>query len=689
LPHPERPGRLEFAAEATRRRRRAHLSLIKNGGAHYEKKIMCGFAGIALPHPGRPQRAVLERMASAIVHRGPDEEGFFLGEGAGLAFRRLRIIDLTTGAQPMANEDGSVIVVFNGEIYNYRELRAELTLRGHRFATSSDTEVLVHLYEECEERLLDRLNGMFAFAIWDTKKRSLLLARDPVGIKPLLYADTGSGFLFGSEMGAILAAGHVDDSIDPWGLHLLLSWGAVPAPRTILRSVRRLPPGHFLLWKDGHDRVQRYWHPLDDAPSCAHTLEEGGRALRHLLDDAVRRQTISDVPLGAFLSGGIDSTSLVGLVRRHVDETHTFSVGFAGEPIFDETRYARAAAAFHDTNHVEAQLQSRDVQALVPEILDGLAEPFASASLLPAFAVSRMTRRQMTVALSGDGADELFGGYNKYLGENMLRWLRRIPAPIRRATLESAAGILPVSRANRAGELSRKARRLLEGIDSDAARRHDRWMRFASAEDISKLIGASSPANGEEGNPGLAIIRQTHADYDARGLSDPLNRVLFTDFSVALPTDMLLKVDHASMRNSLEVRVPFLDPRIVRAAFAMPGHWKIRGRRQKIVLKEAVQDLLPPEIRRRPKAGFDVPVGEWIKSSMRDLFHDVALSPGRIPLERKVIEKWYAEHASNRADRSKALWAVFALKWWEQAHARRRTAARAESMAAEPVEILS
>jgi asparagine synthase (glutamine-hydrolysing) len=605
-------------------------------------------------------------MADAIVHRGPDESGFFVDEGIGLAFRRLRIIDLATGSQPIANEDGSVVVVFNGEIYNYRELRDELKARGHRFSTASDTEVLVHLYEECGERLLQRLNGMFAFAIWDQRRQRVLLARDPVGIKPLLYSETNGGLFFASEMGAIAATGHLDTSIDPVGLHLYLSWGAIPAPRTIYRRVRRLPPAHFLIWENGTARVQRYWHALERDATAPASFDEAQKYLRELLDDSVRRQIVSDVPLGAFLSGGVDSTSIVGLMRPHVATTHTFSIGFAGNPIFDETRYARAAATFHHTHHSEAQLGEADVRQLIPEILNGASEPFGSASLLPTFAVSRKTREKMTVALSGDGADELFAGYDRYLGETMLPWIACIPRALRESILAPAVRALPATRAHRTGEWGRKARRLLEGIEPDPAIRHDRWMHIAPPADIRALLGLSGAAT-EEANPGLAIIREVHAEYDARGLRDAMNRVLFTDFSIALPTDMLLKVDLASMRNSLEVRVPFLDPRIVQAAFAMPSSWKIRGMRRKIILKEAVRDLLPAEIQHRPKAGFDVPVGEWIKGPMREMFQDVVRSAGSIPLDRARIDQLYEEHTSGRADRAKILWAMFALRWWERA----------------------
>jgi asparagine synthase (glutamine-hydrolysing) len=629
-------------------------------------------------------------MARAIAHRGPDDEGFHVDEGIGLAFRRLAIIDLATGSQPLANEDGSVVVVFNGEIYNYRELREELLARGHRFRTTSDTETIVHLYEECGEHLLDRLNGMFAFALWDARRRRLLLARDPIGIKPLLYAQSPNGLVFGSEMGALLASGEIDETIDPVGLQLHLAWGAVPAPRTILRGVRRLEPGHFLVWSEGRTQTGRYWHPLepDAGESAPRTFDDARHRLRELLDDSVRRQVVSEVPLGAFLSGGVDSTAIVGLMSRHVPEVNTFSVGFADDPVFDETRYARAAASFHGTKHVEAKLRARDIESLVPTLLDALEEPFGSASLLPTYVVSRATRERMTVALSGDGADELFGGYNKYLGEELTRAWTRIPVPLRRSMLEPAIGMLPASRASRAADLARKARRFVEGAKDDPAVRHERWMRFADAAEIAELVGLPRGGNPDVSNPGLAVVREIQADYDRRGLVDPLNRVLYTDLSLALPTDMLLKVDVASMRNSLEVRVPFLDPRIVRLAMSMPGAWKMHHGARKRVLKAAVRELLPPVIRRRPKAGFDVPVGEWIKTSMRDMVRDVVFSSHGTPLDRAILERWFHEHETARVDRTKAIWAVFTLRWWEAARTRARRADAVVHATPAPVEIL-
>jgi asparagine synthase (glutamine-hydrolysing) len=539
-------------------------------------------------------------------------------------------------------------------------LRAGLIERGHRFATNSDTEVLVHLYEERGSDLVRELNGMFAFAIWDEKRSTLLLARDPVGIKPLLYAETPAGIVFGSEMGSLLAVEEVDRSIDPVAVHQYLSWGAVPAPRTLYRGVRRLPPGHVLKWKKGLSSTHRYWHPLERIDGAPASYEEGKRELRELLEDSVTRQMIADVPLGAFLSGGVDSTTIVGLMKQQRDRVHTFSIGFSEDPVFDETPYARAAARFHGTEHREEQLRAEDVRDVIPDVLDRLAEPFGSASILPTFAVSRGTRRHMTVALSGDGADELFAGYNKYLGDVYRRWYGRVPSALRRSLVAPVIRGLPASRGSRIGELGRKARRFLDAVEGNEAERHDGWMRYASAAEVHGLLGETSARN-----PTLEIVRAVHRDYETHGGTDPLNRTLFTDLSLALPTDMLRKVDAASMLNSLEVRVPFLDHRIVELAMSMPGHWKMRGTHRKRVLKEAVADLLPPEIRNRPKAGFDVPVGEWLKSSMRDLFWDVVSTPGSIPLDRETLEGWYDEHCSGRADRSKILWAAFTLRYWE------------------------
>jgi asparagine synthase (glutamine-hydrolysing) len=609
-------------------------------------------------------------MAERIRHRGPDEDGFLTRPGCGMAFRRLRVIDLSTGQQPQSNEDGTVHVTFNGEIYNHRELRAGLAARGHRFTTSSDTEVLVHLYEERGPDLVHALNGMFAFAIWDERRRRLLLARDRVGIKPLLWAETSDGIAFASETGPLREADGVDTGLDPAAVHRFLGWGAVPAPQTMRRGIHRLPPGHLLEWEGGRVRTREYWHPLDGDENPPRTYEEGKRRLRELLEDSVRLRLAADVPLGAFLSGGVDSTAIVGLMAgqaRPGESVSTFSIGFRDDPVFDETRWARDAAAFHRTHHAEQQLGAEDVRRVIPEVLDAVDEPFGSASLLPTFVVSRETRKRMTVALSGDGADELFAGYEKYLGETYRRRWERIPAPLRAGLLEPAIRRLPAQRATRLGELGRKARRFLDGTAGDAAERHDALMRFAPSAEIRALLGGGPP-----GDEGPDLIRAIHADYDARGRTDPLNRILFTDFRLALPTDMLLKVDTASMLNSLEVRVPFLDHRVVQLAMSFPGSWKMEGTARKRILKDAVADLLPPSVRNRPKAGFDVPVGEWLKGPLRDVFWDTVSGEGGLPLERARLETWYDEHRRGRADRTKILWAIFALRWWERKSARPR-----------------
>ncbi len=623
---------------------------------------------------------MLQRMADRIVHRGPDEDGFFVGDGVGLAFRRLQIMALPTGSHPQSNEVFSVRDAANGEIYNHVELRERLIARGHRFETRSDTEILVHLYEEMGPDLVTELNGMFAFAIWDAKRNRLLLARDAVGIKPLLYAVTEHGLVFASEMGSLLEAGGFDTSCDPDAVHLYLSWGAVPAPRTLYRGVRRLEPGHLMVWEQGRASIRRYYHALESPESPPATFEEGRERLRELLDDAVRMQLVSDVPLGAFLSGGVDSTTLVGLMSRRQSDVHTFSIGFSEDPVFDETPFAREAAAFHGTEHAEAQLGPDDIRDTIPDVLDRLSEPFGSSSILPSYVVSRETRRHMTVALSGDGADELFAGYDKYLGEVYREWYGRVPAPLRRGIVEPAVGALPSSRDSRIGEFGRKARRFLSGAVGDPAERHDRWMRYASVDEVHRLVG-----DDRTGNPGADIIRRVHEDFAKHGGGDPLNRVLYTDLSLALPTDMLVKVDQASMLNSLEVRVPFLDHRIVTLGMSMPGEWKMKGTNRKRILKQAVHDLLPPSIRRRPKAGFDVPVGEWLKKEMREMFWDTVSGEGTIPFHRPTLERWYDEHRAGKVERAKILWAVFTLRWWER---RNQAASAGRDRAPEALEVV-
>jgi len=572
---------------------------------------MCGIAGVANRGDAWPEGELLRRMADRMVHRGPDEDGFFVGRGIGLAFRRLRVIDLETGHQPQMNEDGSVRVVFNGEIYNHRELRAGLEARGHRFSSRSDTEVLVHLWEEHGPGMLSHLNGMFALALWDDRQRTLLLARDRIGIKPLVWGPTPEGIAFGSEIRCVLEA-----------------------------------------------------------------REEGARLLRELLEDAVQLRQVADVPLGAFLSGGVDSTAIVGLMTGSEANVRTFSIGFQNDPVFDETRWAREAAEFHGTRHTERQLDVDGILGVLPTVLDSFDdEPFGSSSILPAFMVSRETRRELTVALSGDGADELFAGYEKHLGEAWhARW-NRVPWLVRRGILEPLIRALPASRDTRLGELGRKAHRFLDGVSGDPAERHDRWMRFAGADEVNRLLGLDRTEN-----PGLETVRGIHADWEARGGTDPLNRALFTDLRLALPTDMLRKVDSASMLNSLEVRVPFLDHRVVELALAFPGEWKMDGSRRKVILRDAIGDLLPASIRERPKAGFEVPIGEWLKGPLRDLFWDTVSGAGETSLDHDVVRGWYADHCAGRAERAKILWAVFTLRWWER---RRDGAASGAGPAAE------
>jgi len=637
---------------------------------------VCGIAGIVLPAGQQPARDLLARMAARMVHRGPDEEGLHAGDGIGLAFRRLRVLDLLTGSQPQANEDGTVRVVFNGEIYNHAELRGGLEARGHVFRTRSDTEVLVHLYEEHGADLVRSLNGMYAFAVWDGRARRLLLARDPLGIKPLLWAGTAGGLAFASEPGPLLEVPGVDDALDGTALRHYLAWGTVPAPRTLRRGIRSLPPAHVLEWHDGRTTVRRTWHPLAGAPERPASYDAARRALRDRLEDVVRLQRVADVPLGAFLSGGVDSTALVGLLARGGPAPRTFSVGFAGAPVFDETAFARAAAGFHRTDHVETQLDAREVLRVIPEVFDRLDEPFGSSSLLPTYVVSREARKGMTVALSGDGADELFAGYEKYRGEAALALWSRLPGTVRRAAA-GAVRALPATRATRAGEWGRKARRFVDGADDDPARRHDGWMRIASHADVAALLGDDGTAD-----PGLELVRDLHDDFARHGGTDPLNRVLFTDLSLALPSDMLRKVDTASMLQSLEVRVPYLDPRLVQLAMSMPGAWKMRGNRRKRVLRDAVGDLLPPAIRRRGKAGFDVPVGEWLKRELASTFRDVVA--GDSVLDVRAVERLYDEHVRGRRDLSKILWAVFGLRWWER-RARTGPAAAADAPVLETV----
>jgi len=622
---------------------------------------MCGICGIVGPE--RVDRDVLARMNGVLRHRGPDDEGFFVreyeqGPSVGLGFRRLSIIDLESGNQPIANEDGSVQLVFNGEIYNFRELRKELEARGHRFATNADTEVVVHLYEDQGPRCVERLNGMFAFALWDEARRELVLARDRFGKKPLHYAEIGRSLLFGSELKALLQHPSCPRELDFESLSKYLALEYVPTPHSIYGGIRKLPAAHLLRWRDGNSSIEPYWDLSFEATQRAgRSDEEYVEEFRSRLREAVRRRLVSDVPLGAFLSGGIDSSSVVAMMvdALPAGAVKTFTIGF-GERSFDESEHARRVAEHFGTDHHEDVFTPRVLVDLLPTVVDVLDEPFADASILPTYLLSRYTRESVTVALGGDGSDELLAGYPTFTAERVAR-LYPMPRYLHERLIVPLAERLPVSTAN--FSLDFKLKRFLRGASSPAALRHPIWLGSFTPHEQEKLL-VRAPVDPYEEH------RRRFADAPTK---DRLERLIYLYAKTYLQDDILVKVDRASMANSLEVRAPFLDVDLVDFLGRVPPRLKLHRFDTKHLLKRAMADLLPAGIAGRAKKGFGIPVAAWFKNELREPLLD-ELAPTRIRqqgiFEPATVERLISEHMTGRRDHRKPLWTLFVFQLWHR-----------------------
>lgn len=637
---------------------------------------MCGICG-KLDFSGKKvDEGLVRRMTALMEHRGPDDLGVYLNHrekvSCGLGHRRLSIIDLTeAGRQPMCNEDRTLWMVFNGEIYNFVAPRKELKARGHRFASRTDCEAILHLFEEEGAAAIDRLVGMFALAIWSETSRTLLLARDPVGMKPLVYYSDAKRFVFASELKALLADPAVPKEIDPEALDLYLSLNYIPAPWTIFRNIRKLRPGHLLTVHEGTVTESRYWDiAATSSASCLPApgdFKQTASGLFNALDDAVASQMVADVPLGAFLSGGIDSSVVVGLMARHASKpVKTYTIGYTDMPMFDETAYARQVAAFHKTEHHEIMLDSRAILGSVPDVLASLDEPFGDSSAVPTYVVSRETARDVSVALSGDGGDELFAGYRMYRGEAWHRRYRRIPRFLREKLIEPALLALPNARDNPATERFRRMQKFIRGAKDSFPARFMAWNEIFPADSKQSLLTAPFSASTAPAPPLFAAALSA---LD----TDPINRMLYADLTISLPGDMLWKVDMMSMRHALEVRVPLLDPRVVELAFCIGGDWKIRHGRGKYVFIETFKDLLPKSLHRRPKWGFEMPVSRWLKTDLHGLI-DAYLAPERIRKQgifnASVIEALVGNLLENRTDTSWQLWNLIAFQAWHESHLR-------------------
>ncbi len=604
-------------------------------------------------------RELIAQMCDVIAHRGPDDEGHYVANGVAIGMRRLSIIDIASGHQPISNEDGSVWIVFNGEIYNYRELRNDLIASGHQFQTRTDTETIVHLYEEEGERCVEKLRGMFAFAIWDSRKQSLLLARDRAGKKPLHYALTGRTLLFGSEIKSILQYPKIKREVNLDAISDYLSFGYVPDPATAFHGIHKLAPGHTLTFKDGQLRTRCYWDfNYDGEPYLAPPREERFyiERVQELLKESVRIRLESEVPLGAFLSGGIDSSTIVALMAREMGEpVKTFSIGF-NESSFDELKYARVTARKFQTEHYEFVV-TPDICRIVDELVWHHDEPFADISSVPTYVVSKMAREYVTVVLSGDGGDELFGGYERYVTHRQRQNWERLPAWMRRNLLYRLSSALPQ---NTLGK------NFLRNIALDGGARYIDSGSYFGIEAQKKLLTHELRSALCGYDPAAAPRRI----FDAPTSPERLDHLLYLDSKTYLPGDILVKVDRMSMANSLETRAPLLDHKLIEFVQTIPASLKLRGFDTKYILKQAVAGIIPEEIIHRKKQGFDVPIKQWFNNQLREMLDDTLndrQTRGRGYFNQRAVQAILDEHRRGRRDNARHLWGLLMFELWHRA----------------------
>lgn len=621
---------------------------------------MCGIAGVvAAPGSPPPSPDVLRRMCDTLVHRGPDEDGTGIEDGVALGMRRLSIIDVQGGHQPIRNEDGSVRMVFNGEIYNFRELQHQLEQKGHRLRSRSDGEVVPHLWEEYGAEFPSLLNGMYAIALHDVRRRRLLLVRDRIGIKPLYYAVAGGCLVFGSEVKALLASGRVQPRLDLDALQQFVCWEYVPAPSTLFQGVRKLEPGGVLdVDLDSFQlRESRYWEipPAEPATATvrAHEWED---AVDEKLEVAVKRQLVSDVPLGAFLSGGVDSS----LIVAHMGEARTFSIGF-DEASYNEIAWSERVARHLGVSHTVETIRPHVIQ-LFDRLMHYMDDPIGDFSIFPTYLVSRLARKDVTVALSGDGGDELFGGYETYVAQQMARTWERIPAFLRRRVAEPCIDALR-PRPEKKG-LVNKAKRFVEGARHDPGLRHARWRLFAGAALREGLF--TEAARREMATPPERHVLEL---FEAAGTRSELDRCLYVDLKSYLSDNILVKVDRMSMAVSLEARPPYLDHELVELAFRVPAELKVDRGRTKVLLKRVAARHVPRECVYRPKQGFSIPIKSWLSGEFRPLLDDL-LSRDRLAGEGvfrvDTVERLKREHLEGSANHSHVLWALLVFQEWRR-----------------------
>lgn len=623
---------------------------------------MCGICGLAYSETGvTPQREFLKNMNDAIQHRGPDGEGYYIASGAGMAMRRLAVIDLNTGDQPISNEQENLWVVFNGEIYNYPELRRGLLERGHTFRTQADTECILHLYEEKGPQCVESLRGMFAFSIWDVEHQRLFIARDRLGKKPMYYTVQNGTLYYASEMACILNALPHKPEINLQAIDLYLSLQYIPEPQTPYQGIYKLPAGHTLTWQQGDLRIEKYWE-LSCQPILTGSEEELAAELRERLTESVRMRMISDVPLGAHLSGGIDSSVIVALMAQLSNKpVKTFTVGFE-EQAFNEAEYARAVANRYNTDHHEFTLTYQNLPETLEKIISHVGEPFADPSAIPLYHLSVLTRQHVTVALNGDGGDEAFAGYARYWFDPWANQYIKLPRFITQAWVPAVANLF-ADRADQpiGASLTNGLKRLQTVASTDARASILRWGSYFTPKQKSALWRADY----HKGLNLLLAQEQLAAQFEAAPAVSFLGRTLYTDIKTYLPGDLLVKADRMTMAASLEGRSPFLDHTLMEWSARLPDHLKVRGRTGKYLLRKAFARELPPRVGARGKQGFGIPVGMWMRGELRDWARELTRSTLGEWFDPAAIEALFAEHGSARADHGKRLWALAALAVWK------------------------
>ena len=620
---------------------------------------MCGICGIYNFNGHPVDRGLLEKMNSTLSHRGPDDEGYHVDCNIGLGHRRLSIIDLNTGRQPIFNEDNTKVIVFNGEIYNFPELKKELKGNGHQFRTKTDTEVILHGYEEWGADCVNRLRGMFAFAIWDKIKNALFLARDRFVIKPLYYFCDGNRLIFASELKAILEDHSVPRNINPWALSDYFSFGYIPSPKTIFQSIKKLPPGYFLVQTKEKTILRKYWD-LKFQPDLKVSEDSFCERIIETLKESVQMRLISEVPLGAFLSGGTDSSLVVAVMSQLMKgQVDTNTVGFTNKE-FSELEYAKVTSRLFNTNHHE-YVVSPDAVDVVNKLSWHFDEPFADSSAIPTYYVSRMTRHNVTVALSGDGGDENFAGYRRYYFDRLENQLRQsTPAFFRTSLIRMLAKIYP--QFAWMPQILR-AKTLLTNLSHDPVYGYFNSMSYF-LPDMKDRILSPDVKYSLQGYDSIEVFRKHFENCDSK---DPLTRTQYVDFKTYLVDDILTKVDRASMANSLEVRVPILDHKFVELVAQIPSYLKLNGKISKYIFKKAASRFLPDEILNRGKMGFSIPVGEWLKKELKPLVHETILSETfdeRSLFDSQYVHWLYKQHVSGMRDFTQPLWALLSFELW-------------------------